>query len=634
LHSFVVVVRKPERQIPPHVFALLKQRDTADLCFAPDEHLFWCDEHESVAFGGWQVAADIANFGSHWHVDKQGVTAFSGRLWPVGRMWNGTESWAQQLAAYWATNPIVDSRQALGGIYAGVSIGKAGIGTIVTDPLTIGVLYRAETNDFIAYSTAVRLAARATTPQGREPERDPLGVAWLPLLGWLIGDRTGFVGTRVLPAGSHVDISPAYGSRLRYSNPTPWAPAAELPSDDNELIELVRADLGASVRSIAQIPSSKRYADITGGRDSRLILALIIQEGLTDRFEFRTTGFEHAPDSVAGRAIAERFKLSHESVVPIPMRQEHFRRQLATHVFHTAGMFSAWDFKGALIASTAPRVCGLVGETLRTNFKGYPPLSSIRELRDEFYRRANLGTVSIVSSDVRSKLLENLDAELLERVDAGGSPQDLLDSFYIRHRLRRWFGTAEELGEAGRVFPLYSLVGIQAAFALGPVKRRNELLPFAVMRRACPELAKMPFADAGWSDELLSQVSDGDDYRAPPWKYSGPAPVQWQPARLLDNLDVVKEHLLDDRCSPLYDIIDRAQVMRLFNDASHMTLPIYRQLFGALTAAVWLAHRESHYRIGERSNSEVKRPHTDTASSRIRRPRLLARLVRRGRTSP
>ena len=60
---------------------------------------------------------------------------------------------------------------------------------------------------------------------------------------------------------------------------------------------------------MAALPSDRRHADITGGRDSRLILALMLEAGVTDAFDFRTIGAPHAPDAVVGARIAERFGL-------------------------------------------------------------------------------------------------------------------------------------------------------------------------------------------------------------------------------------------------------------------------------------------------------------------------------------
>jgi hypothetical protein len=635
MHSFVVTASKPGKPIPPHVLGLLRQADTPDLCFAPDDHVSWTDEAQRVAFAGWQKVTAIGDVGSYWHTTNGGLVAFAGRTWPKGGMWRPGDSWASQLAAHWRTHPMVDERQGLDGVYAAVSIAKSGVGKIVTDPLSVAMIYRAETDDLVAYATSARLAARITAPHGQDPERDSMGVAWLPFLGWLVGDRTGYASTRVLPMGAYVEIAPAYGSRIRFSNATPWA--GDLQPVEDDLVDMVHDDLSASVRSIAQLRVPTRWADITGGKDSRLVLALLLQEGLADRFTFRTAGYENSPDAVVGGQIAARFGLAHDQPVPAAMGEEDFRRRLATHVFQTSGMFSAWEFKGALGVSSTLRVTGCMGEALRTHFKKYPEMPTVEELRKQFYGRSSLRGPSILRPEVASELLDQLDSELVGRIDGGGSsPQDLADSFYWRYRNRRWFGTYEEMGEGGRVFPLYSLIGLQAAFTLGPAKRREEILHFAVMNRACPDLAKLPFADTGWPEELVGRFGDPDDFRVSPIRHdgSGPPPTQWRPQRLLDNLDVARELLLDEVSSPVFDIIDRKAVRGVLADPAQATEPMCRQLFGALAAAVWLGHAESGNRIGappQDRGSGALRARVDARQPRpgARRPSLRKRVLGR-----
>jgi hypothetical protein len=439
LHSFVVAVRKPKRHIPPDVLAYLQQVDTDDVCFVPTDHLFWVDDAQGVAFAGWQAITAVGEVGAYWCTDDSGLTAFAGRMWPRGRMWQKGKGWAHHLAEYWHTHPTVAEQQVLGGIYAAVSITRNGVGKIVSDPLSIAIVYRAESDDLVVYSTSARLAARvAATPN--EPQRDPRGIAWLPFLGWMIGDRTGYVSTEVLPLGAYVEIAPAFGSRVRFCNPTPWA--SDSPPCEADLVELVHEDLSASVRSATQIPAQHRIANITGGKDSRLVLALMLQEGVAEEFEFNTSGYEHSPDAIVAHQIVERFGLRHSAPVPRAIPEEEFRRRLATHVFQTSGMFNAWEFKGSLRASPALTVTGCVGEVLRTHYHGYPSLSTVDELRTQFYGRSALRSSAIVRPDVRAELLDDLDRELVGRIDAGGSaPQDHVDSFYLRHRNRRWFGT-------------------------------------------------------------------------------------------------------------------------------------------------------------------------------------------------
>jgi hypothetical protein len=272
-------------------------------------------------------------------------------------------------------------------------------------------------------------------------------------------------------------------------------------------------------------------------------------------------------------------------------------------------------------------VAGFVGEILRTNFKSYP--TSLSALGHTFHSRAPIDRLSIVQPDVRSKVVDILDSELLERSDAGGGTQDRLDAFYVRHRLRRCFGTAQELGQLGRVFPLYQLRGLQTAFLLGPTMRANEFVPFAIMRAACPELAKMPLADAGWNDAVLSQLPDADDYRTPSVTLPPDAPRRPQPQRLENNRELLEGYLLDEPSSPIYDIVDRNAIM----SALRGPLPddtASRELFGALTAGVWLGHYESRYRIGADWDQQPGAPEPKVATkSSSPPPRLYRRLRQR-----
>jgi hypothetical protein len=577
----------------------LGRPDVPDLAFVPDDHLYWTTAGATAAFAGWQSSSDVAEIGSHWHLSDLGLTAFSGRPWPRERGFASGTSWAEGLASLWPVGSTRRPPSQLGGIFAAVSLSHDGRGSVATDPLSVAVLYRSETDDCVAFASSPALAARVAAEPNAEPDRDPLCSAWLALLGWLVGDRTGFTAVRALPIGARVQLDPAYGSRAVSANSTPWVDADGELDRTVELIDAVHADLTSSVRSIAQLPSRRKLADITGGRDSRLVLSLILQEGLSEAFDFRTTGTDFAPDSIVGREIAKAFHLSHESVVPGTMNAADFERRLRAHAFHTSGMINAWDFKGSITPSEAPRLSGLFGETLSTNFKEYPELHTNDDLRRAFHRIAKLDIGSILLPDVRRSLTEELDGELIERIDSGGSaPQDHLDSFYIRNRLRRWLGTMEEIGESGRIFPLYSLTGVRAAFAMGPDARRAEQLHFSIIRKACPELARLPLANRAWSEAVLSKAQNADECRTPPITYSGPATVQWQAQRLEDNGDIVRGYLLDEPSSALFDIVDRRALVTLLEMGPPWNPQQARQIFGALTSAVWLGRHDSRSKVG------------------------------------
>jgi hypothetical protein len=384
---------------------------------------------------------------------------------------------------------------------------------------------------------------------------------------------------------------------VQLASSTPWVADFTEGLSDEDLVGLVHDDLARSVKSLSLLRTRDRYADITGGKDSRLILALLVEAGLTDEFTFQTIGATHSADAIVGNEIAAEFSLAHEAVAPVPQDPALFRRRLTTHVFQTSGMLNAWDLKGGLGVSGVPRVSGAAGELMRTHFHNFPHVSMPHEIYKEYDGRCD--RLALLHPEVRADYERALRVEVTGRLDSGGcTPEDILDAFYIRSRLRRWFGTAEEIGEAFRVNPLYSLRGAQAAFALGPIQRRDELLHFEVMRRACDRLAKMPFANAAWTTAAVSGLPDPNEYRRPPQQATSTVPVEWQASRLETHRDVVEEYLLEEPSNPVFEVINRDAVEKVLAGPPVTDGVALRGLFGALTAAVWLGHHENPARAG------------------------------------
>ena len=81
-------------------------------------------------------------------MDEEGLTAFTGHVWPrySGWDWDGAH-WAQQLASYFEHTDIPESSEDLYGIYTAVSLPADGTGYVVSDRFSLGILYIAETDD-------------------------------------------------------------------------------------------------------------------------------------------------------------------------------------------------------------------------------------------------------------------------------------------------------------------------------------------------------------------------------------------------------------------------------------------------------------------------------------------------------
>ena len=524
---------------------MLRRPDLPDLAFVAESHVFWRSEPGNVIVGAWRGSSQIPGMGDPWHVTENHLTAFTGYLWPKGGMWRDGEPWARQLAAHWHQSPFITSVQDLDGIYTAVSLSSSGVGAVKTDPLSLAMLYRGRSGRLRGVLVSSGTAARVASLPAEEPERDAGGVGWLAYLGYLADQRTGFANTVVLPVGAYVEVDPAWGSRIRSGPTPPWV--GEFPAElsDEEPSALVHDDLAGSVRSTTLIPTAERVADITGGKDSRLVLALLLEAGATDRFTFRTIGPPSSADVIVSTAISTQFSLNHQSILLGHMNPDAFEQRLRGHVFQTSGTYNAWNLKGGVGLQQVPGISGGAGEMMRTFFSQYSPDLSPSDLHRLFVSRCD--RLELLHPDIRVDYANAVRRELVETLDSGGcSTPDLLDAFYVRSRMRRWFGAAEELGEAFRIYPLYSLRGVQAAFASGPIRRRDETLHFAITRRACDRLARLPFADASWTAGAVSAIADGDGYRTPAQKAVPGAPGPRQAGRLTTNRDVVVKYLLDE----------------------------------------------------------------------------------------
>jgi hypothetical protein len=496
--------------------------------------------------------------------------------------------------------------ESLRGVFSAVSIGSAGGGCIVSDPLGIGVVYAAETPDFTAFSNRAPVAARVITQPDHDPARDPIGVGWLMHCGYIIGDATGFEGVRAIPAGGWVELHQARGASIREGSDAPWRfGEADRAADVDQLVEQLQEDIGSALRAMVDLPAPHHQADITGGKDSRLILALLMGEGLADRLQYQTFGAPSLPDVVIGTDVANRFGLKHQAVTPGPLSGGDFEEQLRIHVFRTAGMLGAWDLKRPMPSIRRVNISGGCGEILRTNYPGYRhDITSDEEMLRAFQAGMPFDPLGLIKPDLRA----HYDQQAADSLLAGGTdssePLDLIDVFYLRNRLRRWLGTDQETDCLNRFFPLYSLVGVRAAFAIGARQRHNDFIPFEVIRRCSPELAKIPLAGGPWADDLVRHLPDAEEFQAavPPPPPTEPEERQralrrqWQAWRLEENAGVFRKFLATDRENPVFEVIERDAAVAAVDNARELTYMQRVELYAAVTAAIWLGQEESSWR--------------------------------------
>lgn len=530
MHTWVVVAAKAGRMIPHHVGESFDRLEVDGFPFPVAGQHRWSSEDGRVRAGGWWAEAGLPGMGDPWHGWAGAVTAFSGHVWLDDQAWRESGSWAEQLGRSCASLDVSRESERLSGVFTLLHLRPDGSGWVTADPLGLGMLYRAETPDVVVVANRSELAATLTCAPGAPVGRDIEAMGLLAYTGSLQGDLTGFEGVQVLPQGSILHLNPHADPRLEQPAPMPWRVDDE-PMDLDDAVETCLDRLRARVRVLASAAAQGTTCELTGGKDSRLVLALLLAEGLAGDVEFRTWGTPEVPDVAVATMLAERYDLDHRvgggALVSRAgrrarrppardgsewrMRSLDYEQQLRHHVWASSGALSIWDLhRFNWPPSSGLALSGLAGEVLSTNYSATDRIGTSRLLA-RFLARGGFGfdAAGLLTGDAVVKARQQVMEQLETLVPPGGDVRDAVDGFYQRGRLRRWAGAQAELGTRHRVFPLYDVRAFRAAFAIGSPARRSEVLHLRLIEACAPGLARLPFADTGWHHQLVRSRPDG-----------------------------------------------------------------------------------------------------------------------------
>lgn len=592
--AFLLIAARQARGLRPGWLELVEEAWIDGLGFEPADHVQWRDDSGTVAFGAWQGPTPQPD-ATVWHVDDDQLVMAVGHGW-----WRdqggppSTSRWASQLAHASRRVGLSKMVEQLRGIFAIVRLSASGEVAITSDPLGFRCLYFGESADVVVVSSRAPLVARALAGK-RRPIRDSLAMCWLAYTTYRVGDTTGFAGVRVVPSGAFVEIQPHRGMRITRS--APWIPdprSRDLSTED--IVELVRADIAASLRAILEIPVDRHVIGLTGGKDSRLILAIALWAGLAHDFDYETIGPPDLADVRVASDLAGLFGLRH-TVRFLGLGSERpYADRIRDFVAATGGMLNIWDLSEPSATTDEVRVVGLCGEALRAHRQITKPVKSPDALL-ELFRPQDLGRLRLLRPEVAQRLHRTLLDVFYEDPSGQAEPLDLFDAFYMRNRVRfSRTGPREELPGQLRVMPLYSIRALRAAFALGGSARQSELLHHEITRRCSDQLARHPFAGPGW---IRTDKPAGTRPGTPrvdlqvsverPLRSAKPEALMARLQRTaFDDRKEVFLALLADRTNPAWELIDRDAAVAALGRFPSLKPGEHRELYGAFTAALWL----------------------------------------------
>jgi hypothetical protein len=627
LAAFAVVVGSGPGAVPTDVAArIASPQPPAALAFDIAGHVSWASTDASVLVGAWCDGGGPPGWA--WRDDHDGLCVVTGALRRLGSPWTTATSWPATLAS--VTRPFApDELDELAGEFSGVVLDPMGRGVAVTDPFAHRGLYLSEGDGYAVVASTPALAAVVASPDQR-PTRDPWGVCGLAYTKHRIGERTGFLGVRSMPIGSYVELGRDRSARITARRP-PWEPEPDLENTrGTELLDVAHAALVEAVTAAARRADRVRFMDLTGGKDSRLLLGLALTGGVAGEFVFRTSG---PPSILDVQIAAELAEIAGVRWVGSDDLRAFFREQgiersssrpdsptapwserMRRFVAATAGFCNVSDAGDLPSASEPPdddvptsRVNGLAGELLRSmlSFEVPDDTALVRRFDRHF------GHLDLLRPEAFHQYRTEWIDELLAGSGPDRTPNDRHDAFLLRSQVRSNFGPRLDLVTTHKLMPLSSVRAVRAAYAMGGAARVAERVHREIVRRASPALADHRFAKDGWhtNREMPSwarPVKRGfrrrrardlydDRLDRPKVKVApklAPNLTHADHKRVTAGYDEpvgLLRDLLADRSNPAWDLIDPVAVAEATDRYEQLPRAAHVELMGAATAAIWLA---------------------------------------------
>ncbi len=509
----------------------------------------------------------------------------------------------------------VGGQGAARGHFVAVDIDAAGEGTIRQDQFGLAPLYVANRDGFSFVSNRPDLIALAQHRVfGQWPDRDPAFSALLALKGFPMGERTGYAGIGCVPFLAHVEVARSQ-LRLKASSPPPWV--LSLPESTSHLVRAadeLEASATAQMRHVVEnTPSDvgRPKLELTGGHDSRLVLALAVRSGTIDNFDVITyTG--QADDVRVARQVARSANARHLIEDRPPAPDDPLDR-----VRSTSGALNLSEAHRPNPRSGAATVLsGFVGETLASNFPTTAPLETRGQVLRAFIETP---TLDLLTEPAWVGAVAEAIQHLLAPLASGTNTADLLDAFYVQHRVRRWISVRPDAFSA-TIFPLYCPTAVHLAFALGWQGRVNHCIHDAVIERAGRGIADIPYASAkrtatpspatiGYPEvgppildvEALQRVVRAWRDRRPVWRlpdvHSTPGPNfegatlaarHASPAKLALYRDIVGAN----ESNPAFEVIDKTRLLAAVRVLPMLPSHLAKQVHAAMASVIWLGGME------------------------------------------
>lgn len=378
-------------------------------------------------------------------------------------------------------------------------------------------LYVHEGTDAVVFSNRSSTVAAVGCSTGRE----------VRALGWVIGRDNLFgpelpqEGVHLVPTGLDAAVAPGT-ARMALTRSPEWI----WPDPDSEgRVSLtstewddITDDLVAAARLIDQVEGPVNLA-LTGGRDSRLTLALASAAGLNDKVSVFTKGGPYQPEMALARQVADTAKFNHVGPdgynpppavtcdaaavnrLATPRGESPEWGRLRRQAFRYEGIVGAFNDRSGWAKPEEVVIEGFLGELYsgrhEPQFHAPHPISvaAYRDMFADFH--LPFGRHDVMRPEEHARQVtwfhEWVDAHLAEvRLDV------LPERCYLDARIGHWVGPMVQSAPFVTLFPLVSSHAARTVLSLHRQHRTGDQLHLEVIRRTAPDLVDIPLFDDSW----------------------------------------------------------------------------------------------------------------------------------------
>lgn len=367
---------------------------------------------------------------------------------------------------------------------------------LVNDPLGVFPVFVLRYGDgYLLSSSATALALL-----GDIGELDPLGVSLFVARRWVGADRTLIAGVTTLPGGQYWRWQDGRLTQSRYYHYLAAVTAPQAPAVA-PVVATCGRQLSAQLKQLAQ-QTPQLQLPISGGRDSRVIVALSLAAGVADEALYFTAGGDGWVDVQIGKAIAHRLGLKHRhDVMPPEVFNSRWGELAERVVSRNDGLVTLEHLRNALETVRYPYLPMMLYGNGGEIGRGYYHFGtscwsgSGKRMVRLLYDQLMASEASLVTADALELARAEIERFVAEHLAQGVAPQDLPDLYYLLEDTCRWGGAQHR--QPLNVFEVFSPFAtrpyVAATFALSAPLRVMEVLPLELIRSYAPTLLELPF---------------------------------------------------------------------------------------------------------------------------------------------